>query len=76
MCTHGSQTPPPPLLSGNIVYDSSTIITLKPWVSSLAGADIFPFTSASITALGTSKPSIQWVSEALSPGIKWPKSND
>jgi hypothetical protein len=36
------------------------------------GLGIFLFTTASRTALGPTQPPIQWVSGALSLGIKWP----
>jgi hypothetical protein len=46
------------------------------WVIGVHGFDsrrglgIFLFTTASRTALGPTQPPIQWVPEALSPGVK------
>jgi hypothetical protein len=50
-----------------MVYDNGVL-----GFDSQRGLGIFPFTTASRTALGPTQPPIQWVLAALSLGVKRP----
>jgi hypothetical protein len=49
------------------------LLTGRPWFNSRQGQiwDFF-FATVSRHAIGSTGPHVQWVPEALSPGVKWP----
>jgi hypothetical protein len=65
-------------LSNSFPYDTYTCISCIPWTIGVLGFDsrrrlrILLFTTAFKTALGPTRPPIQWVTGSLSLGIKRP----